>query len=104
MATLGRKSVAALSVVAGMIDERPQPLEDLTEFQREVWQRTVASEVSTFFKTAALQGAASERYLKALPTPTSYHAPRASRGHPRPPGDLKVSAVPTRTAPAVTIR
>jgi hypothetical protein len=70
-----------------------------TEFQREVWQRTVASEVSTFFKTAALQGAASERYLKALPTPTSYHAPRASRGHPRPRGGhLKVSADPTETA------
>jgi hypothetical protein len=32
-----RKSAVALSVVAGTIDGRPQPPEDLTEFQREVW-------------------------------------------------------------------
>jgi hypothetical protein len=51
----GRKSAAALSVVAGTIDGRPQAPSDLTEFQRDVWQRTVASEAATFFKTAALQ-------------------------------------------------
>jgi len=51
----GRKSAASLSVVAGTIDGRPQPPEDMTDFQREVWRRTVASEASTFFKTAALQ-------------------------------------------------
>jgi hypothetical protein len=52
----GRKSAAALSVVAGTdIDGRPKPPADLTEFQREVWERTVANEATDTFKTAALQ-------------------------------------------------
>ncbi len=55
MATRGRKSAAALSVVAGKIDGRPKAPEDLTQFQREVWDRTVSNEASGFFKTAALQ-------------------------------------------------
>lgn len=55
MATRGRKSSAALSVVVGSIDGRPRPPEDLTDFQREVWERTVANEAATFFNTAALQ-------------------------------------------------
>lgn len=50
-----RKSAAALAVVAGQIDGRPPAPQDLTAFQREVWQRTVASEAATFFRTAALQ-------------------------------------------------
>jgi hypothetical protein len=41
--------------VSALGNERPAPPDDLTEFQREVWQRTVASQASTFFKTAALQ-------------------------------------------------
>jgi hypothetical protein len=61
MAQRGRKSAAALSVVVGTIDGRPQPPDDLTPFQREVGQRTVASEASTFFKTAALQVARQQR-------------------------------------------
>jgi hypothetical protein len=54
-------------VVAGGIDERPQPPSDLTEFQREVWRRTVASEVATFFRTAALQALLKEycRHVEA---------------------------------------
>lgn len=55
MADRGRKSSAALSVVIGSIDGRPKPPADLTKFQREVWERTVANETATFFSTAALQ-------------------------------------------------
>jgi hypothetical protein len=62
-----RKSAAALSVVAGTIDGRPPPPSDLTEFQRDVWQRTVASEATTFFRTAALQALLKEycRHVEA---------------------------------------
>lgn len=55
MATRGRKSAASLSVVAGSIDGRPQPPADLTEYQRGLWQRTVAAEPLEQFRTAALQ-------------------------------------------------
>ena len=52
----GRKSGAALSVVAGTaIDGRPKAPSDLTAFQRDVWERTVANEAADVFKTAALQ-------------------------------------------------
>jgi hypothetical protein len=52
----GRKSTAALSVVAGTeIDGRPRAPSDLTPFQAEVWDRTVANEPAEQFKTAALQ-------------------------------------------------
>src|SRR5690348_11850514 len=52
----GRKSAAALAVVAGTdIDGRPKPPSDLTEFQAEVWERTVANEAADVFRTAALQ-------------------------------------------------
>ena len=52
----GRTSGAALSVVAGTaIDGRPPAPSDLTEFQREVWDRTVGNEGQEVFKTAALQ-------------------------------------------------
>ena len=51
----GRKSAAALSVVAGSIDGRPSAPDDLTEAQMKVWNRTVANEASDTFKTAALQ-------------------------------------------------
>lgn len=52
----GRKSSAALSVVAGtVIDGRPHPPSDLTAFQKEVWERTVANEAADVFRTAALQ-------------------------------------------------
>jgi ElaB/YqjD/DUF883 family membrane-anchored ribosome-binding protein len=53
---MARKSAAALAVVGGTdIDWRPQPPSDLTDFQREVWERTVANEAADTFKTAALQ-------------------------------------------------
>lgn len=67
MAARGRKSAAALSVVAGTIDGRPQPPDDLTPFQRDVWQRTTASEAATFFRTAALQALLKEycRHVEA---------------------------------------
>ena len=55
MSDRGRKSAASLSVVVGTIDGRPRPPADLTEFQTEVWERTVANEAATFFSTAALQ-------------------------------------------------
>jgi hypothetical protein len=55
MATRGRKSGAALSVVVGSIDGRPTPPADLTKFQADVWQRTVAAESLDQFRSAALQ-------------------------------------------------
>jgi hypothetical protein len=56
MGQRGRTSGAALSVVAGTaIDGRPPAPSDLTEFQRQVWDRTVANEAADTFKTAALQ-------------------------------------------------
>ena len=51
----GRKSAAALSIVAGSIDGRPGAPSDLTPFQQEVWDRTVANEAADTFRTAALQ-------------------------------------------------
>lgn len=51
----GRKSVAALCVVAGSIDGRPSPPSDLTRGQRDIWERTVANEAADVFRTAALQ-------------------------------------------------
>ena len=55
MAERGRKSAASLSVVAGKIDGRPKAPDDLTEGQRDIWDRTVANEAADVFKTAALQ-------------------------------------------------
>jgi hypothetical protein len=56
MGPRGRQSGASLSVVAGTaIDGRPRAPEDLTEFQAEVWDRTVANEAADVFRTAALQ-------------------------------------------------
>ena len=52
---MARQSAAALSVVAGKIDGRPGAPTDLTEAQREVWDRTVANEAADTFRTAALQ-------------------------------------------------
>ena len=52
---MSRKSSAALSLVVGSIDGRPNAPSDLTDFQREVWDRTVGNEAADVFKTAALQ-------------------------------------------------
>jgi len=86
MAQRGRKSAASLSIVSVLGNQRPAPPDDLTEFQREVWQRTVASEASTFFKTAALQ-VARQRAI-SLSATTLPAAPRASRGQSRPTGGI----------------
>lgn len=52
----GRKSAAALSVVAGTeIDGRPKPPESLTNRQREIWDCVVHSEPAGQFRSAALQ-------------------------------------------------
>lgn len=56
MGERGRKSTAALSVVAGTaIDGRPRAPSDLTEFQQEVWERIVGSEPADFIRSAASQ-------------------------------------------------
>ena len=56
MGQRGRTSGAALAVVAGTdIDGRPKAPSDLTDFQAEVWERTVANEAADVFRTAALQ-------------------------------------------------
>lgn len=53
---MARKSAASLSVVASTaIDGRPKAPADLTDRQREIWDRTVANEAADVFKTAALQ-------------------------------------------------
>jgi hypothetical protein len=52
---MARKSAAALSVVVATIDGRPRAPSDLTEFQQQVWDRTVANEAADVFRTAALQ-------------------------------------------------
>jgi hypothetical protein len=52
----GRKSNATFAVVGGTdIDGRPKAPSGLTDFQREVWNRTVANEAADTFRTAALQ-------------------------------------------------
>jgi hypothetical protein len=92
----GRKSAASLAVVNVLGNERPAPPDELTEFQREVWQRAVASKASTFFKAAALQ-VARQRAISVSATTHQLHTPRASPGHPRPPGGrLKVFGRPYR--------
>ena len=56
MATRGRKSGAALSVVvAGNFGGRPEPSSELTAEQASIWRETVASEAAEFFGTAALR-------------------------------------------------
>lgn len=55
----GRKSAAAIAaglVVHGPFGERPEPPDELTEPQKEIWRRTVASENVEFFKSAAAKG------------------------------------------------
>ena len=52
---MARKSAAALSVVVANIDGRPRSPDDLTEEQRQVWDRTVGSESADFFRSAASQ-------------------------------------------------
>lgn len=51
----GRKSAGSLSVVAGTIDGRPHAPSDLTNEQKEIWNRVVASESADFFRTGAVQ-------------------------------------------------
>ena len=55
MATRGRKSAAALSVVEGNFGSRPEPLAELTDEQSATWRATVSSEAADFFGTAALR-------------------------------------------------
>ena len=51
----GRKSVAALSIVAAGLDRRPPAPAELSAAQKVVWDRTVSDEAMEVFKTAALQ-------------------------------------------------
>jgi hypothetical protein len=51
----GRKSAAALAVISPMEDWRPSAPDDLTDFQRSLWERLVASEPNDFFKGAGRQ-------------------------------------------------
>jgi hypothetical protein len=56
MGQRGRQSGASLSVIAGTaIDGRPAAPPGMTEFQVEVWTRTVGNEAADVFRTAALQ-------------------------------------------------
>lgn len=55
MAARGRKSAASLSVVSNKIDGRPEAPDDLTFFQKRVWEKTVENESASFFNTEALQ-------------------------------------------------
>jgi hypothetical protein len=99
----GRKSAASLAVVNVLGNERPAPPDELTEFQQDVWRHTVASEASTFFKTAALP-AARQRAMRQSVIPHLAHAPRVSWGIPGPRGGhQKVFVDPTETPRAVTV-
>lgn len=51
----GRKSAAQMSVVVGTIDGRPRAPSDITKFQKDIWESTVAAEAADVFKSAALQ-------------------------------------------------
>ena len=51
----GRKSAAALSIVAAGLDRRPSAPPELSAAQKAVWDRTVSDEATDVFKTAALQ-------------------------------------------------
>jgi hypothetical protein len=55
MAQRGRKSAASLAVVSPIVDWRPEAPSDLTDFQRALWGRVVASEPGDFFKGAGRQ-------------------------------------------------
>lgn len=56
MRSRGRRSVADQAVIiAGTFGKRPDPPEDLTPRQAEIWRATVASEHAAFFDTAALR-------------------------------------------------
>lgn len=53
----GRKSGAALSIVAGTsIDNRPAAPDSLSREEANLWDRVVNSEAADTFKTATLQG------------------------------------------------
>ena len=55
----GRKSGASLetaSVIPGGFGQRPEPPQELTEDEAEIWRETTASEAADFFCTAALRG------------------------------------------------
>ena len=52
----GRRSAASLAVVARTaIDGRPAAPDDLTQSQKDIWERTVANEPGETFRTSALQ-------------------------------------------------
>lgn len=53
---MGRQSTEAkLVVLQGGLQKRPEPPDDLSKAQVQVWRATAASESVTFFDTAALQ-------------------------------------------------
>lgn len=54
----GRKSEAALeaNVIQGAFGQRPEPPEDMTDAEADIWRETTASEATDFFNTAALRG------------------------------------------------
>lgn len=57
MGNRGRASVESQAiVVAGNFGQRPEPPEELTADQAEIWRSVVASEAADFFRTAALRG------------------------------------------------
>jgi len=49
----GRPSAAGLEVIAGDFGKRPEPSEDMSPEEAEIWRRITASEPLQFFETAA---------------------------------------------------
>jgi hypothetical protein len=49
----GRPSAAGLEVIAGDFGKRPEPSEDMSPEEVEIWRRVTASEPLQFFETAA---------------------------------------------------
>jgi hypothetical protein len=64
------------------------PASDPTEFQQDVWRRTVAGEASTFFKTAALQVAHQASDISKRYHPTSDMLRARPGGTHGPPGGI----------------
>lgn len=52
---MARKSAAAVAAKTPRQDRRPDPPNDLSDTQAQIWRETVASEPADFFRTSALR-------------------------------------------------
>jgi hypothetical protein len=83
-----RKSAASLSIVSVLGNERPAPPDDLSEFQREVWQRTVASGGVDVLQVGGVAGCPPASDISKRYHPTSYMLRARPGGAHGPPGGI----------------